>query len=535
VERGRSLDFISAALAKRGYRVDEAYTDIHSLRIASEDLDRDARAISAVAGVRFAEPVASFTTLDTPGDPLYAGQRGYLELVNAPAAWDIQRGQPNVVVAVLDTGVASQHPDLQGQMWVNPGEIPGNGVDDDANGCTDDVHGCSFVGGSAFGCDEATSGAADDDDIGHGTFIAGVVAAASNGHGIVGVARGSRIMSVKVLDCYGYGDTIATARGVTYAARMGARVINLSLGGVHESQEVRDAIRSAIRDYNVVVVAAAGNSGQYGLAFPARMPEVLAVGATDVTGLRRSNFSSFGPDLDVVAVGDGVIGTLPAAHCTFWGGCLSGGPYAVASGTSFAAPQVSGLAALMLSMNSSLSATRVTDIIKQSVTPLAGAGDWAGSGRIDMLKTLQAVQNDRPAGAPCVVQQVIDGESFVCTGGRQVRMLQMDAPNPGQCGGDWAKAAAENIFLRQGQTVYLQQDATKKDGQGRDLAWPIWRGNDGADYNLAIVMVYVGLARAADVGANNVATHDWSVAAEAWARAASWNMWAPGKTFNGGC
>jgi endonuclease YncB( thermonuclease family) len=169
------------------------------------------------------------------------------------------------------------------------------------------------------------------------------------------------------------------------------------------------------------------------------------------------------------------------------------------------------------------------------VTPLAGAGDWAGSGRIDMLKTLQAVQNDRPVGDPCVVQQVIDGESFVCTGGRQVRMLQMDAPNRGQCGGDWAKAAAENIFLRQGQTVYLQRDVTKKDDQGRDLAWPIWRGNDGADYNLAIVMVYVGLARAADVGANNVATHDWSVAAETWARAASWNMWAPGKTFNGGC
>jgi hypothetical protein len=344
-------------------------------------------------------------------------------------------------------------------------------------------------------------------------------------------------MPVKVLDCYGAGDSVAAARGILYAARMGARVLNLSLGGFEDAQVVRDAVAVAMRDHNAIVIAAAGNSGAAGVAFPARIPEVLAVGAAAKNGTTRASYSSYGSEVDVVAVGDDVVGTVPANRCAFIFTCMSSGPYAASSGTSFTAPQAAGLAALMLSLNNALTPQRITDLIKTSATPLAPGETpgWAGSGRIDMLKALRAVQNDRPAGDPCVIQQVIDGESFVCVGGRQVRMLQMDAPNPGHCGGDWAKAAAENIFLRQGQTVYLQRDVTPVDEFGRDLAAPVWRGNDGADYNLAIVMVYVGLARAADIGAQNVALHDWAFAAEAWAAAARWNMWAPGKTFSGGC
>jgi len=321
---------------------------------------------------------------------------------------------------------------------------------------------------------------------------------------------------------------------------MGARVINLSLGGFAELEDlqiVRDAVAQVMRDYNTVVIAAAGNSGTVGVAFPARISEVIAVGAAAANGTARAPFSSYGPEIDVVAVGDAVVGTIPQTRCLSWGGCLAEGPYTVASGTSFSTPQVAGLAALMLSMNSSLTPQRIADLIKASASPLA-AGDapgWAGSGRIDMLKTLQAVQSNPPPGDPCVIQQVVNGESFICVGGRHVRMLQMDAPDPGQCGGDWAKAAAENIFFRAGQTVYLQRDVTTVDEFGRELAAPIWRGSDGADYNLAIVMVYVGLARAADIGANNFMLHDWAIASQTWAAAAQWNMWAPGKTFNGGC
>jgi endonuclease YncB( thermonuclease family) len=152
-----------------------------------------------------------------------------------------------------------------------------------------------------------------------------------------------------------------------------------------------------------------------------------------------------------------------------------------------------------------------------------------------MAAALRAVQANRPPGEPCVVESVSDGETFTCAGGRQVRMLYMDAPDLGQCGGDWAKAAAQFIFLRPGSTVYLRRDLVGTDAQGRTLAAPLWRGNDGVDYNLSIVMVFVGLARAAEVGAGNVVYRDWAAGSEYWAAAARWNMWAPGKPFTGGC
>jgi hypothetical protein len=114
-------------------------------------------------------------------------------------------------------------------------------------------------------------------------------------------------------------------------------------------------------------------------------------------------------------------------------------------------------------------------------------------------------------------------------------MLQIDAPDIGQCGGQWAHDALAYIFLTPGRTVYLRFDITRVDAQGRMLAAPLWRGNDGVDYNIGIIMVYVGLAKAADVGANNTTFHDWAFASQSWAQAARWNMWAPGKPFTGGC
>ena len=188
-------------------------------------------------------------------------------------------------------------------------------------------------------------------------------------------------------------------------------------------------------------------------------------------------------------------------------------------------------------MKPTLSPLQITNIIKSTATPMEAGNTpgWAGAGRINMVKALKAVQEDRPAGDPCVIASVEDGESFTCAGGLRVRILQMDAPDPGQCGGDWAKAALQYIFLTPGRTVYLQYDATHTDPQGRTLAAPIWRASDGGDFNLGIVMVYVGLARAADIGAGNFLFHDWSFASEHWASVAQWNMWESGKTFNGGC
>lgn len=134
--------------------------------------------------------------------------------------------------------------------------------------------------------------------------------------------------------------------------------------------------------------------------------------------------------------------------------------------------------------------------------------------------------------ASCTVERVIDGDTFVCTGGVRVRMLQINAVELGDCGGGWAKAALANLFLPAGRLVRLDYDAVTVDRYDRELAAPIVTGTDGAEYNMSIVMVYVGLAKAAYYG-DNAKYLDWARASETWARTAQWNMWAPGGPYNG--
>ena len=133
----------------------------------------------------------------------------------------------------------------------------------------------------------------------------------------------------------------------------------------------------------------------------------------------------------------------------------------------------------------------------------------------------------------CIVARVIDGDTFVCDDGAHIRLLQINAPEASACGGAWATSALRNIFLRPGSLVRLDYDAVTVDRYGRHLAAPIVTGSDGADYNISIVMVYVGLAKAAYYG-DNAKYLDWARASEQWARTAQWNMWAPGAPFNGG-
>jgi hypothetical protein len=538
VDAGLSVQEVAQRIEARGYTVRRTIDDLHALEAGGDAPDAAtlARRLAAIPGVRYAEPVVTIQVSDSPSDPLFTKQSPYLSAVNAQLAWDIEQGKPDIVVAVVDTGVDILHPDLKANIVFNPAEIPNNATDDDGNGCVDDVNGCAFVSDSSPGCENTTNGFVND-DIGHGTFVAGVIAAAANGTGIVGVARNVKIMPVKVLDCHGVGDSVATARGILYAARNGARVINLSLGGLQEAQVVVDAVNEATAD-GALVVAAAGNSGTAGVSFPAHVPAALAVGAASQNNPdRRAAFSSFGPEVDVVAVGENIVGPVPASRCDQIFVCIPGaGPFATGNGTSFSTPQVSGLAALMLSMKHDLTPSQITDIIKESATalPPGDAPGWAGDGRINMFLALKAVQANRPPGDICTIESVTDGEHFTCVGGRKVQMLQAHTPALTECGGEWAKSASQFIFLTPGRTVYLRYDVNRVNPQGETLAAPIWRGADGADYNLAIVMVYVGLARATDVGAGNVLFHDWAQSSEHWASAARWNMWAPGKPFNGG-
>jgi len=291
---------------------------------------------------------------------------------------------------VLDTGIDLSHPDLQGRIWTNPAGGANATPDFDGSGCVNDLHGCAFVSDPSPGC-AAASGGNVEDDLGHGTFVSGIIAANANRAGMVGVARGVTILPVKVLDCQGGGDSLAVAQGILYAAKAGARIVNISLGGPADSAILREAVRIAHDQYDVLVVAASGNTGADGVAYPARYPKVLAVGAASGTNPDlRATFSTTGPEIDVVAIGQGIIGTVPKSSCGSFLPCLAAGPYAVGDGTSFAAPQVTGLVALMLSHAPALTADALLSIVKVTADPVPPGDrpDWAGAGRIDMLQAL---------------------------------------------------------------------------------------------------------------------------------------------------
>jgi subtilisin family serine protease len=235
-----------------------------------------------------------------------------------------------VTVAVVDTGVDMSHPDLAPNLWTNPGEVPGNGIDDDADGYVDDVHGVDLLN------DDGDPR----DDNGHGTHVAGIVAArGDNGIGVAGVAWRARIMAVKVLDSHAAGDMSTVARGVRYAVAHGARIVNISLSGLIAGADIVDAVDEA-RAAGVVIVAAAGNTGadlDVTPAYPAALaaPNLLAVTSSDRRGAltRRASFGR--ASVDLAAPGQDILSTA------------RGGGYEFRSGTSTAAAQVSGALALL--------------------------------------------------------------------------------------------------------------------------------------------------------------------------------------------
>jgi serine protease len=344
--------------------------------------------------VSYAEPDHLLKAAFVPNDSLFSGQSAYLNQIDATAAWDVERGSDTLVVAVLDSGIDQEHEDLTGKLWTNILEIPGNGIDDDHNGCVDDVHGCSLV--SPEEADPSCNAQPDAgirDDNGHGTFVAGIIAAnADNGIGISGVAPGVKVMAVKILDCLGGGTASDAAAGLLYAARMGARVANLSFGATGESITLANAIREAHDRFGMVIVTATGNEGEAKVTFPANLPQTIAVASSGDAGNpdARSPFSDWGPEVSVAAPGLNIISTVPANFCNVNWLCVQNGPYALASGTSFAAPLVSGLAALIMSHTPNLSPDEVAAIICSTAQPLPDGStpNWDGAGRIRMRAAL---------------------------------------------------------------------------------------------------------------------------------------------------
>jgi len=345
--------------------------------------------------VEYAEPNYILRTDGIPNDPLYTDrQQWYYDLIQAPAGWDIETGEPSVVVAVLDTGVDTRHPDLNA-IWTNPGEIESNNKDDDGNGCVDDIHGCNFAENITPSCHyKSTPNNNITDDVGHGTFIAGVIAARTNNQtGVAGTAPGVTIMPVKVLDCAGAGTVSSAADGALYAARAGADILNISFGGDYESAVLRNALQQAHDVFGTVIVSSAGNAGKSGVAFPARLEKVIAVSAGDRKNPDgKASFSNWGSEVDVTAPGVDLVSSVPQALCKEMWFCMGNLPYAVGSGTSFSTALVSGAAALILSRNPVMTPDEVAGQLAATALDLPDGAysNWDGAGRIQIEKSLQS-------------------------------------------------------------------------------------------------------------------------------------------------
>lgn len=307
--------------------------------------------LNNLTSIAYAEPNYKYKITYTPTDSDYKYQWP-LELMNAPAAWDITKGSRNITIAILDTGIDFTHPELSGHILSN---------------------GYDFVNKDKY----------PGDDNGHGTMVAGVIGAKMDGKGIVGVAGGTRLLPIKVLDRDGSGYTQNISKGIIYAVNNGAKIINLSLAGPYYSQGVKDAISYA-HSKGRVVVAASGNSGRYMTTYPAANPYVIAVGATDSND-QLASFSNYGSYIDVTAPGEDIYTTAPLYRTV-----LNQRGYAIVDGTSFAAPQVSALAALLLSVFPNLSPNQVEGMIDGGVKDIGPKGKdiYYGYGRINLYRSI---------------------------------------------------------------------------------------------------------------------------------------------------
>ena len=329
--------------------------------------------------------VQQFSTNDS-----LLGEQWGLQAIRALKAWTITRGSPDVLVAVIDTGIDYTHPDLRDQIWINPGEdLNRNGrvdstdfnqIDDDGNGFVDDIQGWDFTDAPNFidlG-DYLERDADPRDENGHGTAVAGIIAArGNNGQGIAGVAYGCRLMNLRAGTSLGFLEEDDVAAAVLYAVTNGARVINMSFGDVVVSPLLRDVIRYAYAR-GVILVASSGNSGTDEPHYPSGFSETISVGA--VTRNRIvAGFSNYGISLDVVAPGQEI-----------WTTRLDGG-YQMFAGTSAAAPFVSGLAALILSRHPQWQPEQIRTILTTSAQDLGQTGwdEYYGAGLIDAYTALQ--------------------------------------------------------------------------------------------------------------------------------------------------
>jgi hypothetical protein len=303
-----------------------------------------------------------------PNDEYWPNQ-WHMQAIRANLAWDTLKGDSSVVVAVIDTGVFTGHPDLAPNIWVNADEIPGNNVDDDANGYVDDINGYDFPYADAI----------PNDVYGHGTACAGLVAAVQdNVIGVSGVAPGCKIMALKASTDDGYFYDSNDVAAYLYAADNGARVLSMSFFSDRVSQSERDAI-DYCWNHNVLPVAAAGNSASIFPYYPGAYENTLAVAAVD-GNLNKAGFSDYGSWVDVSAPGTGLYTTTNDGSYTSGFG-----------GTSGACPHAAGLAALCFSSGSNVTNASVRAAMEDTATLQSQApyGEFSNYGLINAEASIQ--------------------------------------------------------------------------------------------------------------------------------------------------
>src|SRR3990170_1352443 len=349
-------NIVDERLSELNVRISARINKLNVLVLNVPESQEDAiiSAFSKIPNVEFAEPDFVATALATTNDPSLSTQWGMFKVQAAnssgPSAWDITTGSASVKTAILDTGIDQDHPDLSAKIVANQ---------------------------------NFTTSPTVDDLYGHGTHVGGIAAAVTNNSvGVAGLCYNSSLMNVKVLDDTGSGYYSWIANGITWATDNGAKVINMSLGGSSGSSTLQNAVNYAVAN-GVVVVAAAGNSGNPSRTYPAYYSNVIATAATDSNDAKAS-WSSYGSWVDVAAPGVNIYSTFPN-HPYQINKALS---YDFGSGTSMATPHVAGLAALVWATGICSTNTCVRAEIENNADAISGTGTYWTYGRINAYKSV---------------------------------------------------------------------------------------------------------------------------------------------------